>query len=122
MPALNERQLELFTNYVSSTVQNNQEIHPSDMPQVMTMFQLLAERGVWISEEQIDRVCDSLHSLGNPDADTSEALRDYLRHIASAFEFIVRHRQRGEQMWKRPYHLIADDIIDERDVEYSQTT
>lgn len=122
MPALNEEQLRLFTQYVSRTVQNNQEIHPSDMPPVITMIQLLADRGLWITGEQMETVCDSLHSLANRDVETSPELREYLRHVASAFEFEIRHRERGEQMWRRPYNLIAGDIISERDIDYSETT
>lgn len=120
MPELTDRQLELFTNYARTTVQNNQEIHPSDMPPLITMLQLLADRGFWVSGEQMEHVCDSLRSLGNRDTRTSQALRDYLRHIASGFEFQIRHRGEG-QRWGRSYRSIAEDIISEQDVEYSNT-
>ena len=115
MPKLNEKQLKQFQRYVSVTIQNNLEIHPSDMPPVITMFELLADRGLWVSEEQVDSVCDSLHSLSNREAKTSEILRDYLRHVASAFEFLVRHQDESRR-YKRPYQDFAEDIVHERDI------
>ena len=118
--ALNENQLKLFTKFVSITVQNNQEIHPSDMPPVVEMFKLLADRGYYVTHDQIDIICESLHSLANRALKTSEELREYLKHVASTFHFYAM-QLKGVLRYKRSATSIADDIVSENDVEYSET-
>lgn len=115
---LNNNQLELLQNYCSRTVQNNQEIHPSDMPQVVSMFRLLAEKGYVITEPQVNVICDSLHSLANKDIPTSDDLRDYLQSVAEIYWFQVNGPKEGN--FKRNILKIADDIVSERDIEYSE--
>lgn len=115
---LNNSQLELLKNYCSATVQNNQEIHPSDMPQVVSMFRLLAEKGYTITATQIDSICESLHSLANRDIPTSDDLRDYLHTVAEIYEYQVNGPHKGN--FKRNILKIADDIISENKIEYSE--
>lgn len=119
--SLNENQLKLLTNYVSGVVQNNQEVHPSDMPPVIAMFKLLSDRNYVVSDEQIDTICESLHSLSNHTIKTSEILKDFLKNMATTFGYLHHpHHPRDVQMFKRSISSIADDIISERDVEYSE--
>jgi len=113
---LNNQQIELLIKYCRGTVQNNQEIHPLDMPEVVSMFRLLAERGYSIDFEQIDDICDSLRSMGNKTVSTSDSLRSYLRHVAEVYNYQVNGPHRGK--FKRDISKIADDIVSENDVEY----
>lgn len=117
---LNETQLGLFTRYLSTTVQNNQEVHPSDMPQVIMMFKLLADKGYFVTDEQIDQICNQLHSLANRDIQTSDDLKEFLKDVAATFQFYARQSEEP-QMYKRSFSSIANDIISENFVEYSET-
>ena len=121
MVRLNKKQLELFTKYLSTAILNNQEIHPSDMPPVVSMFKLLADRDLSVSDEQIDTICESLHSLANREVPTSDFLRDFLKNVAAGFRFYVEHPDLIER-FKRPSSLIADDILSGNDIEYSETS
>lgn len=116
---LNETQLQLFTKYLSITVQNNQEVHPSDMPPVVMMFKLLADKGYFVTDGQIDQICDSLHSLANREISTSDYLKEFLKDVASTFHYFVRQTEEG-QRYKRSFTSIANDIISENNIEYSE--
>lgn len=118
---LNDTQLQLFSKYLSTTIQNNQEIHPSDMPPTAIMFKLLADQGYIVTERQIDESCNSLHSLSDQTTPTSKELEAYLNEMASVFENYARQLERG-QHYKRSFTLIANDIISENDVEYSEAS
>ena len=115
---ISETQLKLLKKYCSRTVQNNQEIHPSDMPQVVSMFRLLAEKGYVITGSQVDSICDSLHSLANKDIPTSDELRDYLHTVAEIYHYQVNGPREGN--FKRNILKIAEDIISEKEIEYSE--
>jgi len=117
---LNEQQSELLTKFCSSTVMNNLEIHASDMPQVIEMFRLISSKGYVVSDTQVDVICDSLHSLANRDVPTSDELRQFLHNVATIFSYTVIHP--NPQPFKRPLSRIADDIISEKEVEYSETS
>lgn len=118
---LNDRQLELLTKFCSTTVQNNQEVHASDMPQVIEMFRLLAEKDYIVTETQVDTICNSLHSLANREVETSNYLREFMKSVATAFSYLVIYPQTTGP-FRRSSQLIADDIISENDVEYSETS
>ena len=113
-PTLNENQLKLLTDYVSTVVMNNQEVHPSDMPAVVAMFKELSDKGYVVSDEQVDTICKSLHSAANQKINTSEGLRDFLKSIATAFRFL--HAPYQAEKLQKPISSIANDIINEKDL------
>ncbi len=86
---LNDKQLKSLTKFMSASVMNNQEVHPSDIPKVIAMFKILAERGYGVSEEQIDIICESLHSLASPQLKTSDYLKEFLKDMAATFRYYV---------------------------------
>lgn len=118
---LNENQLRLLTNYVSTVVHNNQEINVNDMPPVIEMFKAIADRNYYVTHDQIDAMCEELHSLANDDP-TSESLIEFLKRVASTFHFYALYHSQHLQPLKRPISSIANDIITENDVGYSETS
>ena len=113
---LNNSQLNLLKEYCSSTVKNNQEVHPSDMPPVVSMFRILAEKGYTTSEEQVGIICKSLHSLANLTQPTSEYLQDFLNDVAMVYRYQVNGPKNGK--FKRSIEKIADDIVNEQNIEF----
>lgn len=93
---------------------NNQEVHPSDIPKVVAMFKILAERGYGVTEEQIDIICESLHSLASPQLKTSDYLKEFLRDMAATFRYYVYYTKQSAP-FNTPLSTIADNILAEKD-------
>jgi len=91
------------------------------MPPVVFMFKLLADRDLSVSYDQIDEICESLHSLANSKIPTSDYLRDFLKNVAAGFSFYVEQPTQIER-FKRSADSIAEDIFSETDVEYSENS
>ncbi len=117
---MNKKQLELLTKYCSGVVQNNQEVHPSDVPYVIAMIIKLAEKNYVLEESQMKQIAKSLHSLARPDLPTSTDLTQFLMRLAN-IGYYYSQLNHSPEHFKRPMRLIVNDIIEEKDIPFSES-